>query len=207
MNKTGIPTFSDKFNVMIVGDAEVGKTRILERYCRGVFKTEQKPTRGIDQLTKEFTFNGDSFLFKVWDTIKAVKLERLLKAYYFKADCILVVCSIDNRESLTNTQKWVDIIAEIIDIKTINMILIANKCDLEDERKIGLDEVRQKAEELNMDYFETSALSGYGIDKAFESLFKKVIKGVYKNNKKLSEGKVIKDNNEASSIKNGCYLI
>lgn len=208
MNKTNIPTYTDKFNVMIAGDAGVGKTSILGRYCRGVFKTEQKVTRGIEQLTKEFTFNNETFLFKLWDTIKDAKLEHLAKAYYSKADCILIVCSINNKDSLDNIQKWVDSIAETIEIKTVNMILIANKCDLEDERQIGLDEVRQKAEELNMDYYETSAMSGYGIDEAFEFLFEKVIKGIYKNNKEKSiKGDVSKENNEASSMKTVCFLI
>ena len=79
-----------------------------------------------------------------------------------------------------------------------------NKVDLEYERQVGLDEIRQKAEELNVEYFETSAMTGYGIQENFQEIFKKVVLGIYKDNDNINqlereEMETDKDKEEGSS--------
>ena len=39
------------------------------------------------------------------------------------------------------------------------MMILANKCDLDDERVVGNDEIRQKAEEMEIPFFEISAFA------------------------------------------------
>ena len=78
------------------------------------------------------------------------------------------------------------------------MILIGNKCDLEDERQVGLDEIVKKGEDFKIESFETSAKTGEGVEDAFETLFTKVLKKVYQKNKK-SKKNVIKDEKDTSS--------
>ena len=79
------------------------------------------------------------------------------------------------------------------------MILIGNKCDLEDETQVGLDEIVKKNEELKIECFETSVITGEGIEEAaksgvlagfpgegseesFETLFTKFLKKFDKGN-------------------------
>ena len=51
--------------------------------------------------------------------------------------------------------------------------------DLKDERQVSEEEVSQKSEELKIAYCETSALEGYNIDYAFDTVVEQVTK---KNN-------------------------
>lgn len=102
-------------------------------------------------------------------------------------------------------------IAENIDIGAIPLVILSNKVDLEDERQVGLDEIRQKVEELKFEYYETSALSGYGINEAFNAIFKNVVCGVYKEDNKEKEEKeelaIEKEREEGSSQSlNGCIV-
>ena len=56
--------------------------------------------------------------------------------------------------------------------KTLPIILIGNKSDL--EREIGEEEGRKKAEELKIDFYETSALTGENVNEVFNAMLNKV---------------------------------
>ena len=187
LNRSSMSTYNDKFNVMLIGDDGVGKTSLLERYGNGTFKSDLRTSRTVEYYNKEFKYEGKLFLFKLWDTVSLEKFMKISRAFYQKADCIIIVSSIGNRESFLNISKWVKNISDNIAINSIPIVLMINKVDLEYERQVGLDEIRQKAEELNVEYFETSAMTGYGIQESFQEIFKKVVLGIYKDNDNINQ--------------------
>ena len=135
--------YSDKFNVMIIGDDKVGKTSILKKFGNINEEEESKFTR-VENYNKEFKYKDEIYLFRLWDTVSKDKFNSISKAFYQKADCIILICAINDRESFLNINKWVDNIKNNIELENIEMILIGNKCDLEDERQVGLDEIVKK---------------------------------------------------------------
>lgn len=63
---------------------------------------------------------------------------------------------------------------------SVSIILIGNKCDLKGKRQVSKEEARKMAENLHLDYFETSAKSAKNVQAAFEALVQSVIeKGAY----------------------------
>ena len=52
---------------------------------------------------------------------------------------------------------------------------MGNKCDIE-ERMVSKEKGKEMADSLNVDYYETSALNGTGINEAFEALSKLIVK-------------------------------
>ena len=81
----------------------------------------------------------------------------------------------------------------------IGLILLGNKCDME-ERMVSEEQGKELAEEFGINYFETSALTGQGINEAFEQLTKDIIiiKGLggdYKERLKLNKNKKKKRKN------------
>ena len=202
--------YSDKFNVMIIGDDKVGKTSILKKFGNINEEEKSKFTR-VENYNKEFKYKDNIYLFRLWDTVSKDKFNSISKAFYQKADCIILICAINDRESFLNINKWVDNIKNNIDIDNIElehieMILIGNKCDLEDERQVGLDEIVKKGEDFKIESFETSAKTGEGVGDAFETLFTKVLKKVYQNNKRSKKivSKMERDNSSDSS--QSCFI-
>ena len=65
----------------------------------------------------------------------------------------------------------------------VSIILIGNKSDLEEERKITLEQGKEKAQFYKLAFMETSALNGNNIEKAFNEL----ITDVYNNHHELFE--------------------
>ena len=172
--------YEDKFNVMIIGDEKVGKTAILERFLKKTFLSERKQTIGIEHYDKVIKQDNRDFLFKVWDTAGQEKFRVMSRSYYQKAHGMILTCAINNRDSFNNIRVWLNSIKESVGVENIQLIIIANKCDLDEERVITEDEIKEKADELGIQYFETSAKSGKNVDEAFDAIFKNVYKSVYK---------------------------
>ena len=54
-NKIPRNSYDDKFNIIFVGDENVGKTSIINRYINNAFSDEKKKTIGIDNYSKMVT--------------------------------------------------------------------------------------------------------------------------------------------------------
>jgi small GTP-binding protein len=172
--------YADKFNVMMIGDEKVGKTAILERFLKKTFLSERKQTIGIEHYDKVIKQDNRDFLFKVWDTAGQEKFRVMSRSYYQKAHGMILTCAINNRDSFNNIRVWLNSIKDSVGVENIQLIIIANKCDLDEERVITEDEIKEKADELGIQYFETSAKSGQNVDEAFDAIFKNVYNSVYK---------------------------
>ena len=57
----------------------------------------------------------------------------------------------------------------------MSRILIGNKCDLEDKRKVSLEDAKALAIEYGMEYLETSAAEEVNIDNAFRKMAKMIL--------------------------------
>lgn len=56
----------------------------------------------------------------------------------------------------------------------VNKILVGNKCDWDDKRVVSESQARELAEELGIDYLETSAKSSIRVDDAFFTLARQI---------------------------------
>ncbi len=69
---------------------------------------------------------------------------------------IILVYSINNRKSFDNCEEWLNEMKRN-NIKDIPIILIGNKCDLEEERKVNKEEGLNYANKNGFKFFECSA--------------------------------------------------
>ncbi|GAH72250.1 unnamed protein product, partial [marine sediment metagenome] len=96
------------------------------------------------------------------------------KHFYTGAEGVFLMFDLTSQESFLNISKWhKDIKLKLKDDFT--GFLLGNKRDLRAERKVGIDEIHNLSKNLNMEYIETSALTGINIDKAFYDMSKAII--------------------------------
>lgn len=174
-NDTESTNLQDYFSIVIVGDENVGKTCILNKYCNNQFSFSKKKQKSLEIYKKTITINGEEIRLKLWDTQYNESYFKLNKQIYERADCIIYACSLNNKDSFVNIDSWYQILSDNIDLSNKQMMILVNKCDLEEERAVSKEEMKQKADSLDMTYYEVSALNGNGLENAFKSILTKVV--------------------------------
>jgi small GTP-binding protein len=134
---------------------------------------------GVECYDKDKYIENKKYLIKIWDTAGQEKFAVMAKSYYQRAHGLVLACAINNKNSFNNLKNWLNSIKENTVAESIQLIIIANKCDLNDEREVSTEEIAKKAKELNVEYFETSAKENINIDEAFNTIVDKVFKNVY----------------------------
>ena len=94
---------------------------------------------------------------------------------YYKGDKgAFIVYDITKKESFKNVDKWIKDLKEYGD-EDVVILIVGNKCDLEDEREVSIEEVKKNAELFDIGYCETSALKAKNIDYTFQTLIKLMV--------------------------------
>ena len=192
--------YSVKF--IIVGDSSVGKSNILLRFSRNVFDPGHQATLGIEFANKHLLYNNNDYLVQVWDTAGQENFRSVTRAYYKASAVAMVVYDITNEESFQHIQTWIKDCRDLAP-RTVQLILIGNKTDLEDQRAVSKEKGEELARENKMLFFETSALNGNGVEEAFqksiEAVDQRIRSGYYdlsNNNQGIKKMSNEKEGNE-----------
>ena len=188
--------YSVKF--IIVGDSSVGKSNILLRFSHNTFDPGHQATLGIEFANKHLIYNNTDYLIQIWDTAGQENFRSVTRGYYKASAVAMVVYDITKEESFEHIQIWLKDCKELAP-RTVLLVLIGNKTDLEDQRIITKERGEKLAKENNMIFIETSALNGNGIKEAFqksiEAVDQKIRSGYYDLSDSSKQGikKIIKE--------------
>lgn len=155
---------------MLLGEAGVGKTCLVQRFINNVFSDGAMSTIGVSFLQRTIeTDSGKSVKLEIWDTAGQETYRSILPLYYKAAGCVLLTFDLTRKSTFEELKKfWVKQIQQQCDPKVI-VVLIGNKCDMNDKRQVEESDARSYAEKRKFLYFETSAKVGTNIDTMFKS--------------------------------------
>jgi len=165
------------FKLLLIGDSAVGKSSLLLRFTEDTFNPSFISTIGIDFKVKTVDIDGKRVKLQVWDTAGQERFRTITTAYYRTAQGIILTYDVTNGESFGNLKMW----AKAIDqhaAKSVNRILVGNKCDLADKRVIETSKGQELAAEFGIKFFETSAKNSIAVEDAFMSLARDIKKRV-----------------------------
>ena len=183
-----------KIQIMLLGESQIGKTSLIQRYVKNNFNLSYITTVGIDFQLKQIKMNNKSIKLQIWDTAGQERFKNITKSYFHSSDGFIVGYDITSRLSFTNVSTW---LKEINDNapEEIQKILIGNKCDL-NEREVTTEEGQKLAEENGMKFFETSAKNDINVKETFESITKDILDVQYKEEGESRNSLVIDRNIE-----------
>lgn len=171
--------FSKTIKLVAVGDGAVGKTSLIRRWAENKFEKNYLKTLGVDITDKIVTLNNGSTLkMVVWDLAGQESYKTYRSAFYSGCEAIMIVADVTNPATFDNLPNWSEEIVQFVGIK-VPTIFLANKCDLESQRKIAKDQILQAGKHLGLkedQIFETSALVGQNVKEAFTKLAKLSLK-------------------------------
>ena len=179
---------------VIIGDSGVGKSNILLRYINNKFSEDFKTTVGVEFGAKNLEVNGRIYRIQIWDTAGQENFRSIARAYYKNSICACVVYDITNRKSFDSVQSWIDDCTKQTP-KSVLLLLIGNKNDLNDKREVQYEEGLEFARKKNMIFLETSAKTGDNISNIFEKSVKQIDQNILDNKYDLD--------NENSGIRKG----
>jgi small GTP-binding protein len=165
------PTCHDKkvsrvLKVILGGDANVGKSSLIERYCTGSFDATRQMTIGVDFHLYDLKVENELLRLVVWDLGGQERFSIARQAFYRGTQAVGLVFDASNRMSFYNLMRWWRETREYL--PNIPVVLLANKTDL--PRQISSDEARQIADAWSIPFFESSCVSGAGIREFFDAL-------------------------------------
>lgn len=158
---------SYKFKVCLFGPGDVGKTSLLIRYIKDYFNPDLKQTIGSNFLIKDVEIDNTNVRLLLWDIGGQEQFAKLRTIYFKGSNAAFGVYDVTSPQSLLKLPGWVSSIKKTVK-KTIPMIIVGNKIDL--ERQIEVQEAEDLAKRLNCDYLETSAKTGEKVELAFEKI-------------------------------------
>jgi len=154
--------------VVIVGNGAVGKSSMIQRYCRGIFTNSYKKTIGVDFLEKQLRIGGEEVRLMLWDTAGQEEFDAITKAYYRGAQACVVAFSTTDRASFEAVRKWKKKVED--ECGSIPMVLVQNKIDLMHEAEVSPDEVERLAKECKMRLYRTSVKEDLNVSGVFQHL-------------------------------------
>ena len=154
-----------KHKVILLGDSHVGKTSFVNRLCKSVFSENITPTIGSAFTQFRSVIGNKEHIFMIWDTAGEEKYRSMMPLYSQGAVGAFVVFDLTSTDSFEHIQEWLTFARAEGDIP---VVLLGNKYDL--EKQVSDEDISKFTEEYHLNYCECSALTGFGVENAFNEL-------------------------------------
>mmetsp|Transcript_12434 Transcript_12434/g.16648 ORF Transcript_12434/g.16648 Transcript_12434/m.16648 type:complete len:152 (+) Transcript_12434:99-554(+) len=113
-------------------------------------------------------------MIEVLDTAGQEEFKAQREEWIRDSDGFLVVFSITNRRSFNQVDEFLEQIKRVKDGECCPILVLGNKCDLENKREVSTSEAEIK---FDNNYMETSAKTRENIEKAMEQIVSMYISG------------------------------
>ncbi|KAI0648923.1 P-loop containing nucleoside triphosphate hydrolase protein [Trametes meyenii] len=129
-----------------------------------------------DSYRKQCVIDDEVALLDVLDTAGQEEYGAMREQYMRTGEGFLLVYSITSRNSFEEISTFHQQILRVKDQDSFPVIVVANKCDLEYERQVGMNEGRDLAKHFGCKFIETSAKNRINVDEAFSQLVREIRK-------------------------------
>jgi len=170
------------FNVVVMGTGSVGKSALVVQFTTNTFVEDYDPTVE-DSFRKDVLVDGKTSVLDILDTAGQEEFESLYDRWVRPAHGFLLMYSLTLKATFEEVQVLKDKIVRIKDTMaeangqeeaTIPMVLVGNKCDLEDEREVKYDDGKSVADRWGCTFFETSAKTKKNVHECMHQLIREI---------------------------------
>jgi len=165
--------FLREYKLVVVGGGGVGKSALTIQFIQSHFVDEYDPTIE-DSYRKQCVIDDEVALLDVLDTAGQEEYSAMREQYMRTGEGFLLVYSIISRNSFDEISTFYQQILRVKDKDYFPIIVVANKCDLENDRQVAGHEGRELAKSFNCRFIETSAKQRINVDEAFYNLVREI---------------------------------
>ena len=126
--------------LLLLGDISVGKSSFIYRFIYDKFNPVEMPSSKLDLQSSDIIVSKNKIRVQLWDTVGQEKFRSITQSLISKMQGIVIMFDLTNKETYDNIKTWIELIQE--QSKKLPIIIIGNKCDLEEERIIQKEEAK-----------------------------------------------------------------
>uniref|UniRef100_A0A2I3H4M2 Ras-related protein Rab-4 n=1 Tax=Nomascus leucogenys TaxID=61853 RepID=A0A2I3H4M2_NOMLE len=155
-------TYDFLFKFLVIGNAGTGKSY------------DSNHTIGVEFGSKVTNVGGKYVKLQIWDTARQERFRSVKRSYYRGATRAILVYAITSRETYNALTNWLTD-AQMLASQNTVIIHCGNKKDLDAHREVIFLEDSRFAQENELMFLETSALTGENVEKAFVQCARKIL--------------------------------
>ena len=161
-----------RLNIMLLGDPEVGKTSIINRYIgKGFFESYLLTV--FDNFCKKITSEtGEQITLIIIDTGGKKEFKSIINPYKRKQNGFIFVYDITNKKSFEELKNYVNDIQ--YNVGNFKSVILGNKSDLKINEEVTEEEGRKFADEIGANFYLVSAKDNINIEEGFKSLIDQI---------------------------------
>ncbi|XP_043460733.1 ras-related protein Ral-a isoform X1 [Leptopilina heterotoma] len=159
--------------IIMVGSGGVGKSALTLQFMYAEFVEDYEPTKA-DSYRKTVVLDGEEVQIDILDTAGQEDYAAIRDNYFRSGEGFLCVFSITEDDSFQATQEFREQILRVKNDENIPFLLVGNKSDLQEKRKVSLAEAQGRAQQWGVPYVETSAKTKENVDKVFFDLMREI---------------------------------
>ncbi|HMF30591.1 MAG TPA: Rab family GTPase, partial [Candidatus Lokiarchaeia archaeon] len=164
------------YKIIVIGDPSVGKSSMILRYTEIAFTKSYIPTIGVNITEKYVRYHDCDVQLVFWDLAGQTKFQKIRHQFYQGAVGAVLVYDLTKQDTFKSIPDWYqDIKKSMKESENLQVILCGNKSDMQEQIQVSTEDGLALAKELNVDFFETSALNGDRVAEAFEKLIEQLI--------------------------------
>lgn len=159
------------FKSLVIGDSGVGKSNLLGRYFDLGFQENTLATIGVDFKIADLQVDQQRLKVQMWDTAGQERFRTIVSSFFRGAHGVVVVYDVTDTDTFAHVSDWVQEAKQYTSSGgRLTILLIGNKTDLDEKRKVTKEQGEELAEELGaVGFAETSALRDQGVTDAFQT--------------------------------------
>ena len=164
-----------KRNIVLIGDASVGKTSLVRRFVTDDFSDKYITTIGLKVTKKEIDIGPDddktNMILMIWDIIGQKGYKQTQSLSFKGVNGALLVADLTRNDTLDSLlEYWIPLIVKAVG--PVPLIFLGNKADLKDEAEFGIEEIKsmaKKSKEFGStnECFLVSAKNGENVEDTF----------------------------------------
>jgi len=163
-----------EYKIVVLGSGGVGKSALTVQFVQGIFVEKYDPTIE-DSYRKQVEVDGQQCMLEILDTAGTEQFTAMRDLYMKNGQGFVLVYSITAQSTFNDLQDLREQILRVKDTDDVPMVLVGNKCDLEDERVVGKDQGLNLARQFsNCSFMETSAKAKIGVNDIFFDLVRQI---------------------------------
>jgi len=161
--------------IVVFGCGGVGKTALSLQFVEGRFIQRYDPTIE-ESFRRSMEIDDELYNLEILDTAGTSSFTTMRELYIKKGHGFILVYSITSPSTFNDLNSYIYDHIKKYREGTVPMVLVGNKCDLEDERRITMEEGNELARQYGANFFEASAKNNVNVENIFFDVCQQIVR-------------------------------